>query len=96
MKVDNTLKGDGSQLAVELEFSKLADFEPEQVVRHVKPLAELLEIRNKLKDLLSRTEGNDRLEELLDAIITKEEVRGKLASAATPDAGAAPTEEGSK
>ena len=96
MKVDNTLKGDGSQLAVELEFSKLADFEPEQVVRHVKPLAELLEIRNKLKDLLSRTEGNDRLEELLDAVITREEVRGKLASAATPDAGAAPTEEGSK
>ena len=96
MKVDNTLKGDGSQLAVELEFSKLADFEPEQVVRHVKPLAELLEIRNKLKDLLSRTEGNDRLEELLDAVISKEEVRGKLAGAAAPDAGAAPTEEGSK
>jgi type VI secretion system protein ImpB len=98
MKVDNTLKGDGSQLAVELEFQKLQDFEPEQVARKVKPLAELLEIRGKLKDLLSRTEGNDRLEELLDAIISKEEVREKLASsaAAGSEAGATPTDEGSK
>ena len=80
MKVDNTLKGDGSQLSVELEFKKLADFEPEQVVRQVQPLNDLLEVRNKLKDLLSRTEGNDRLEELLDAIISKPDVREKLAS----------------
>jgi type VI secretion system protein ImpB len=80
MKVDNTLKGDGSQLSVELEFKRLADFEPEQVVRQVKPLNDLLEARNKLRDLLSRTEGNDRLEELLEAIISKPDVRDKLAS----------------
>lgn len=80
MKVDNTLKGDGSQLSVELEFKRLGDFEPEQVVRQVQPLNELLEVRNKLKDLLSRTEGNDRLEELLDAIISKPDVREKLAA----------------
>ena len=95
MKVDNTLKGDGSQLSVELEFSKLQDFEPEHVVRSVKPLAELLDVRNKLKDLLSRTEGNDRLEELLDVIISKEEVREKLAGSGGTDGGAPPTEEGS-
>jgi len=79
LKVDNTLKDDGSKLAVELEFGKLEDFEPEQVARKVKPLADLLEMRGKLKDLLSRTEGNDRLEELLDAIISKQDVRDKLA-----------------
>jgi type VI secretion system protein ImpB len=62
MKVDNTLKGDGSQLSVE------------------KPLNDLLEVRNKLRDLLSRTEGNDRLEELLEAIISKPDVREKLAA----------------
>lgn len=84
MKVDNTLKGDGSQLSVELEFKKLADFEPEAVVRQVQPLNELLEVRNKLKDLLSRTEGNDRLEELLDAIISKPDVREKLAALSGP------------
>jgi len=98
LKVDNTLKGDGSKLSVELQFSKLDDFEPEQVVKGVKPLADLLEIRGKLKDLLSRTEGNDRLEELLEAIISKNDVReklGTLVSEGTKDA-AAPTKEGSE
>jgi type VI secretion system protein ImpB len=80
MKVENTLAGDGSELSVELGFDKMADFEPEQVARQVKPLNDLLEARNKLKDLLNRSEGNDRLEELLDAIISKDDVRDKLAS----------------
>ena len=80
MKVENALKGDGSELAVELEFKKLDDFSPEAVVHQVKPLNDLLEVRNKLKDLLARSEGNDRLEELLDAIISKPDVRDKIAS----------------
>ena len=81
MKVDNKLKDDGSQIAVELNFEKMEDFNPEQVAAQVKPLADLLDVRGKLKDLLSRTEGNDRLEELLEAIIEKNEVRDKLSGA---------------
>lgn len=80
-RVDNKLQNDGSELSVELEFKKLADFNPENVVKQVQPLNDLLEIRNKLKDLLSRTEGNDRLEELLDSIIDNEGVRQKLGGA---------------
>ena len=78
LRVDNTLKGDGSELAVELNFQKLDDFRPENVVRQVEPLNKLLETRNQLKDLLGRMEGNDRLEELLGAITDNESVRGKL------------------
>jgi type VI secretion system protein ImpB len=78
LRVDNTLKGDGSELAVELNFQKLDDFRPENVVRQVEPLNKLLETRNQLKDLLGRMEGNDRLEELLGAITDNEAVRGKL------------------
>lgn len=85
MKVENSLKGDGSELAVELEFKKLEDFSPEAVVHQVKPLNDLLEVRNKLKDLLARSEGNDRLEELLDAIISKPDVRDKIASLSAGD-----------
>lgn len=85
MKVENSLKGDGSELAVELEFKKLEDFSPEAVVQQVKPLNDLLEVRNKLKDLLARSEGNDRLEELLDAIISKPDVRDKIASLSAGD-----------
>ncbi len=78
MKVENKLKNDGSELSVELNFEKLADFSPDAVVQQVDPLKKLLEMRNQLKDLQSRTEGNDRLEELLNAIIDTPEVRDKL------------------
>jgi type VI secretion system protein ImpB len=78
LRVDNTLKGDGSELALELNFQKLADFRPENVVKQVEPLAKLQEVRNQLKDLLGRLEGNDRLEELLNAISDNTAVRDKL------------------
>jgi len=81
LRVDNTLKGDGSELSVELEFQKMADFSPDAVVEQVDPLRKLMEIRNQLKDLQSRTEGNDRLEEMLDAVIDNETVREKLKEA---------------
>jgi type VI secretion system protein ImpB len=78
LRVDNTLKGDGSELALELLFEKLADFRPENVVKQVAPLAKLQDVRNQLKDLLGRLEGNDRLEELLNAISENDSVRDKL------------------
>ncbi len=81
MRVDNTLADDGSELTVELNFEKLADFTPEGVVKQVEPLSKLQDVRNQLKDLLGRMEGNDRLEELLDAISNDEAVREKLADA---------------
>ena len=54
MKVDNKLQNDGSELSVELNFEKLGDFRPENVAKQVKPLAELIEIRNQLRDLASQ------------------------------------------
>jgi type VI secretion system protein ImpB len=76
--VDNKLQDDGTELSVEMNFAKLADFDPENVVKQVQPMNDLLEVRNKLKDLLSRTEGNDRLEDLLGSIIENTSVRDKL------------------
>ena len=80
-KVDNKLKDDGSELSVELNFEKMADFTPDEIVKQVAPLNDLMEIRTKLKALLSKTEGNDRLEELLEAILDNEDMRGKLKDA---------------
>jgi len=80
MRVDNTLTGEG-ELSVELNFEKLADFEPEAIVNQVDPLRKLLEVRGKLKDLQSRAEGNDRLEEMLNAVIDDEAIRNKLKDA---------------
>jgi len=77
-KVDNKLTDDDTELSVELNFNNMADFSPEKVAQQVGPLNDLLEVRGKLKALLSKTEGNDRLEELLNAIMDNTEMRDKL------------------
>lgn len=69
MRVDNKLQDDGSQLGIELNLEKMADFEPQNVARQVAPLQQLLEIRGRLSDLRNKLAGNDKLEELLDEIV---------------------------
>lgn len=68
-RAENTLKGDGGQIGVELKFNSLSDFEPEQVVKQIEPLKKLLEIRQKLSDLRNKMAGNERLEEELQKIL---------------------------
>ena len=80
-KVENTLADDGSELSVELNFKSMADFSPENVAKQVGPLNDMMEVRKKLKALLSKTEGNDRLEELLEGILANTEMRDKLKDA---------------
>jgi len=57
------------QLNVELNFRQLADFEPGQVAQQVPALNELLQMRNKLTELLGKMEGNDALEKMLKDVI---------------------------
>ena len=80
VKVDNTLKGDGSQIGVELKFNSLADFEPEQLVQQIEPLQKLLEIRQKLSDLRNKMAGNDRLEDELQKILQDTEMLKQIKS----------------
>jgi len=68
-QVDNTLQDDGSKINVELRFNSMDDFEPEQVVNQVEPLRKLLEARRKLTDLVSKIDGNDKLESLLQDVV---------------------------
>jgi type VI secretion system protein ImpB len=69
MKVDNTLAGDGSQLAVDLKFKSMDDFSPENIVQQVEPLRKLLEARNKLRDLMSKADRSEELEGILEEIL---------------------------
>jgi len=68
-QVDNALQDDGSKINVELRFGHIQDFEPEQVVRQVEPLRKLLEARDRLSNLLSKMDGNDSLEQLLQDVV---------------------------
>ncbi|CAM3826890.1 type VI secretion system contractile sheath small subunit [Parendozoicomonas haliclonae] len=69
MKVENTLAGDDSEMAVDLDFNSMDDFEPESIVDQVQPLKELLAARNKLRDLLSKADRSEELEEVLESIL---------------------------
>jgi type VI secretion system protein ImpB len=76
-KVNNKLGGDKDLLPVELKFEKLADFEPQNVAKQVKPMKDLLELRAKLSNLRSSLFGNDKLEELLQDAISQTEAQGQ-------------------
>jgi len=81
LRVDNQIKKNNSEIAVELNFKKMEDFEPVQIVKQVEPLRKLLEARTRLADLRGKLAGNDKLEELLEKIIHDTE---KLESISKP------------
>lgn len=87
LKVDNTLKDDGSQMAVNLKFDSMSDFEPGQIVQQVEPLRRLQETRDKLRDLLSKADRSDDLEALLEKALQSPEDMDKLTSALGVEAG---------
>jgi type VI secretion system protein ImpB len=69
LKVDNTLAGDGSQMAVDLKFNSIEDFEPGRIVEQVPALRQLMETRNKLRDLMSKVDRSEELESLLEQVL---------------------------
>ncbi len=69
MRVENVLKGDGSEMPVSLKFESLEDFEPGRVVEQVEPLRKLMETRNKLRDLMAKADSSEQLESLLEQIL---------------------------
>jgi type VI secretion system protein ImpB len=78
MKVENTLKGDGSEMAVNLKFKSMADFEPAKVVEQVEPLRKLMDTRNKLRDLMSKVDRSEDLEQVLDRVLQNSDELKKL------------------
>ena len=69
-RVDNKLANDGSKINVELKFNHLDDFNPTNVVKQIEPLRKLLEARQRLTDLLGKLDGNDKLDELLQEVVS--------------------------
>jgi type VI secretion system protein ImpB len=69
-KVDNKLTEEGSSMAVELRFKNLDDFHPEKVADQIEPVRKLVEARKRLSELLNKLDGNDKLDELLQEVLT--------------------------
>jgi type VI secretion system protein ImpB len=79
MRVDNKLTDDNTQIGVELNFSKMDDFSPAKIAEQVPALKELLDMRQRLSQLLNKMEGNDKLESLLGEVLGSTEKAAELA-----------------
>lgn len=81
-KVDNKLTDDDTKIAVELRFKSLDDFHPERVAEQIAPVRKLVETRKRLSDLLNKLDGNDKLDELLQDVISNTDALEKLGAEA--------------
>lgn len=78
LKVDNKLAGDDSQMSVELAFNAMGDFQPASIVNQVEPLRQLMETRNKLRDLMTKVDRSEELEDLLERVLNNADELQKL------------------
>jgi len=78
-RVENTLQGDNSEMAVDLKFNSMDDFEPAAIVDQVEPLKELLDTRNKLRDLMTKVDRSEDLESILEDVLQNSDNMGELA-----------------
>jgi type VI secretion system protein ImpB len=81
-KVDNRLSEDDTRLGVEVRFQSMADFEPAAVAKQVPALRKLLELRSALNNLRTSLIGNDRLESLLQELLTNHETLQRVGAEA--------------
>ncbi|HAS6244739.1 TPA: type VI secretion system contractile sheath small subunit [Vibrio vulnificus] len=78
-KVRNTMVDDGTEFAVNLQFQSMKDFEPASIVRQVDPLRQLMDTRNKLRDLMTKVDRSEELENVLEAVLNNTDNLSKLA-----------------
>lgn len=77
LKVENTLEGEGD-MGVNLDFKSMEDFEPHKLVEQVEPLKKLLETRNKLRDLLTKADRSEELENVLEEVLSNTDALANL------------------
>ena len=81
--VPNTLTGEG-YMSVDVSFENMDDFSPAAVAKKVGALAQLLEARTQLHNLLSYMDGKSGAEELLSKVLQDPALMSSLSSAPKP------------
>jgi len=70
LSVPNKLSGDPTaEMEVNLDFKSMKDFHPDQIVAKVEPLKELLEAREKLKQLKLQVLKDVKLRKAIEAVL---------------------------
>jgi type VI secretion system protein ImpB len=100
LDVDDKLSADGGRLKVEISYDRMLAsaqkgedppagldmFSPIHIIRQVEPLHRLLEARKHLDDLLTKLDGNDDLDRLLQDVLKSTEKLKQLSPAPATDA----------
>lgn len=73
LEVENTLKGDGSTMKVNLAFESMKDFDPAQIANQVPALKKLLETRAQLSELLTKADVSSNLDATLEEVLKNAE-----------------------
>lgn len=92
-QAENKLADDGSKLNVELKFSNMDDFNPVAVLKQVVPLKKLYDARQRLSDLLTKLDGNDELDQLLQDVVASTESMEEIKTLSGGEESAAASEE---
>ena len=90
LRVANTLRDDGSEIPVSLQFRSMEDFEPAKVADQIPALRNLLEKRNQLRDLLAKADRSEELEALLEQVLQSDEDMRRLSAELTERGGIPP------
>jgi len=85
--VPNTLSGEGN-MAVDMTFESMDDFSPAAIARKVEPLAELLDARTQLSNLMTYMDGKSGAEDLISKITQDPALLKTLAAQPAPKADA--------
>ena len=78
-KVENKLAADGTEFNVDLQFKSMQDFEPAAIVKQVEPLDKLMATRNKLRDLMTKIDRSEELENILERVLNNNQDLQQLA-----------------
>lgn len=97
-RVPNRLRPEAEEmLGVELRFRRTDDFSPVEVLKQVPAMRRLYEARQRLRDLLTKLDGNDELDALLKQVAGTDDrtaIAGELGADATADNGAGAPDDG--
>lgn len=69
IKVANKLQNNDSEMMINLKFDCLEDFAPDKIVAQVPALQRLLNKRNQLRDLLTKVDRSEKLEDILETAL---------------------------
>jgi len=83
--VPNKLANDDSRIGLKLKFSHLDDFGPEAVAQQVEPIRKLVEARQRLNELARKINSNDKLDQLLQAVVQNTDALRDLSEANKTD-----------